>query len=125
MTKTVADKNVKIQLVETSQEYQLVWRGMAEGHTSDAVRLFLYQAKEQAAAQGAKIVMNLTLLEFMNSSFIGMVTNYVTSLSNDGAKVEIMFDTNIGWQELCRRAFSRIFASQENVTVTDVKDAWI
>lgn len=120
MNKIITENKLKIMSRETFIETRLTWQGETEGHASEAVRTFLYNAKDQALSKNAKIVLDFTQLQFMNSAYIGTITNLVNSINTNNGKVHLIFDTGTTWQNLCVRALKIIFASQENVTITDL-----
>ncbi len=121
MEERIMVKNLELRLEESSQVLRLIWLGEAdERYPGDVVRPFLYRAKDHAVSSCQRIVLDFSSLEFMNSSFIGTVTNLVTAISDEGVEVEIIFNTTISWQDLSNRAFSIIFSKKDNVTVVDL-----
>ncbi len=121
MEERITIENLELRLEESAQALRVVWLGEADArYPGNEVRPFLYRVKDHAVSNGQRIVLDLSMLEFMNSSFIGTVTNLVTSIADDGAKVDVIFNTTRSWQDLSNRAFSIIFSKKDNVTVIDL-----
>lgn len=120
VTEHFLEKNLEIQIEKEHLSLRLRWLGAAEANEkSGAVRQFLYTMKEQAVADGKKIILDFSHLDYMNTSFIGMVTNFVLAISDEKAQVEVVMDTKVNWQRFSYRAFATIFSQTDNVSVLD------
>ncbi len=114
--------NLEILLQHTSASLTILWRGEADERSPVTnVRPFLDKGSANASAEKLSIVIDLTELEFMNSSCIGLLTNFLKSLDIHDLEVEVVFDTNKTWQVLTRRCTEIVFSRRPNITISDKK----
>ena len=121
MENDLAIGNLKIQVKDSPARLRLLWSGEAdEQNPTQTIRPFLTQSTKTAVSQKQKIVINLSRLNFMNSSCIGLFTNFIRELDELGAEVEIVFNTSKTWQVMTMRCTSTIFSTKENIRIVDM-----
>jgi anti-anti-sigma factor len=123
MSDTIKTGNLEVRLVRSNGDLIVEWLGEAdERDPSRTLRPFLDDALRAALDGHRRLVLDLTQLEFMNSSAIGLVTHFAKSGDESGSLVEVRFDTRKAWQVLSKRCTVTIFARSPNVTVVDLRD---
>lgn len=112
------EKSLEIKIQETSDTLRLNWIGEADADAKDSeTKLFLYRMKDHAVSKNTKLILDFSGLEYMNTSFIGMIANFVLAVSKDGGFVELILDTKVRWQEFSTRAFEKLFSRIENISI--------
>ncbi len=78
MSNNLSIGNLEILLQTSPSHLRILWRGEAdERNPAEVIRPFLDQGASSAVEQNRKIVIDLSALDFMNSSCIGLITNFI------------------------------------------------
>ena len=116
-----------IQLKYSTTRFRTQWCGEAEDLDPNTTVLpALENLANKASTEAQTFVVDLSRLEYMNSSFIGMLMNFFMILDERNINAELIFNTNKTWQILVKRCALSLFPQSDHVHIADIgQDATI
>jgi anti-anti-sigma regulatory factor len=110
MEDELAVGDLEIKLRNSPTRFRVLLFGEADEQKPDQTILpFLEKVSIEAISKKQKIVINLSRVEFMNSSCIGMITSFLMQLDEKKADIEVVFNTSKTWQVMIKRCMTTIF----------------
>jgi hypothetical protein len=108
-----------IQVEELDNHVKFYWTG-----SSDNVELYRpmqpWYMKQLADVRQREVVLDFLKLEFMNSSTVPAIIDWVKCYGLNGVKVTVLYEKASPWQRSSFRMLSTMSASIKNVTIEGI-----
>lgn len=94
----------------------MTWLGQSAAK-DPTIELAPYLQSVIAEIQGSQLTISYNRLEFMNSSSVKVILQFINSLNSAGITTVITYNAKISWQRLSFEALKNFARKMEHITV--------